>query len=49
MKRPMMQRATTNALRECREGLIERIPHTNSHTLTPEGVRFATTYTKLAT
>ncbi|MGC9156497.1 MAG: hypothetical protein ACP5HZ_12765 [Ferrimicrobium sp.] len=39
----------TYDLRKLRlKGLITRIPHTNSYTLTPEGVRFAITYTKLA-
>ena len=38
----------TYDLRKLRlKGLITRIPHTNSYTLTPEGIRFAITYTKL--
>ncbi|KJE77313.1 hypothetical protein FEAC_10280 [Ferrimicrobium acidiphilum DSM 19497] len=38
----------TYALRKLRlKGLITRIPHTNSYTLTSEGIRFAITYTKL--
>ncbi len=38
----------TYDLRKLRvKGLMTRIPHTNSYTLTPEGIRFAITYTKL--
>ena len=38
----------TYDLRKLRlKGLVTRIPHTNSYTLTPEGIRFAITYTKL--
>ena len=38
----------TYDLRKLRlKGLITRIPHANSYTLTPEGIRFAITYTKL--
>ena len=28
-------------------GLIERIPHTNTYTLTPDGIRVAVFYTKV--
>ena len=38
----------TYDLRKLRlKGLVTRIPHTNSYTLTSEGIRFAITYTKL--
>ena len=34
-------------VRLARNGLIERVPHRNEYTLTPDGVRFAVFYTKV--
>ena len=38
---------TYDLRRLCLHGLIERIPHTNTYTLTPQGLRVPIFYTKL--